>query len=136
MRKIHLMIMLILVATSCGDTTEDPGCDIFLGSATVTGAVHDLDGTPVTETDVEFTISIEHDCHPGFPAVEGRGQTDAEGRYEVLLQSGNAVGTYCVFGRTVGSDSTSVGTVKFTSDCRRSEPIRSVELDLVFTPSN
>ncbi len=128
--------MLIIAATSCGDTTEDPGCDIFLGSATVTGVVHHIDGTPVTEADVEFTISIEHDCRPGFPAVEGRGQTDAEGHYEVLLKSGNAVGTYCVFGRATGSDSISAGTVKFTSDCRRSEPIYNVELNLTVTPSN
>jgi hypothetical protein len=136
MHKVCWILVLAFVVVGCGDKTEDPGCDLFLGSAIVTGEVHDLDGSLVPDAEVEFTMSIEHDCRAGFPAVQSRGSTDSDGHFEVLLQSGNAVGTYCVFGRVAGSDSISSGTVRFTSDCRRSEPIYSMEMLLVLTPSN
>jgi len=129
-------LVLAFVVAGCGDTTEDPGCDLFLGSAIVTGELHDLDGNLVPDTEVDFTMSIEHDCRAESSAGQGRGATDSDGHFEVLLKSGNAVGTYCIFGRAAGSDSISAGTVRFTSDCQRSEPINSVEMLLIMTPSN
>jgi hypothetical protein len=85
--------------------------------------------------EVEFTISDIKLCVAERRNVIGRGQTDAEGRFEVVLQSGNVVGERCVFGWVARSDSVSTGSVKFTSDCRRTEPVHEVEINLIATPS-
>ncbi len=134
MRKILTIILVTLTSTGCSDSVEEPGCDLFLGSATASGAVHDFDGFPVANADVEFAISDTAQCRPDFQRIVGQGQTDENGNFEVLLQCGNITGVRCVFGRVARSDSISVGRVKFTSDCRRTEPIDNVELNLVATP--
>jgi hypothetical protein len=125
----------ILAPTGCSDRVEDPGCDLFLGSAIVKGVAHDFDGFPVAKSHVEFAISDTAQCGPEFQWTAGHGETDEDGHFEVLLHSGNTDGVRCVFGRVAGSDSISIGRVKFTSDCRRSEPIEHVELNLFATPS-
>jgi hypothetical protein len=134
MRKILTLIILTLASTGCGDSGEEPRCDLFLGSAAVSGVVYDFDEFPISNADVEFTISDTAQCRPDFQSIVGRGKTDEDGNFDVLLQSGNIVGVRCVFGRVARSDSISVGRVKFTSDCRRTEPIDTVELNLIATP--
>lgn len=135
MRTVLTLILTLLAATSCDESVEDPGCDVFSGSATVTGAVHDFEGRPLPNADLEFTISDTSRCSADFRQVFGRGKTDTLGRYDVLVQSDQTVGMRCVFGRVARSDSISLGRVNFTSDCRRAKPANEVLLDLVATPS-
>jgi hypothetical protein len=135
MKKTTTLIMTLLVIVACDESVEDPGCDLFIGSATVVGVARDIDGEVMADAEVEFTISNAEPCVAERRNVIGQGRTDADGRYEVLLKAGNIVGEWCVFGWVVRSDSVSTGRVKFTSDCRRNEPVDEVELDLVATPS-
>jgi len=127
------MICSFTIVT-CDESVEDPGCDLFMGSATVFGVARDVDGNVMVDAEVEFTIEVTNRCVADQRSVLGRGKTDADGSYEVLLQTGNTVGERCVFGWVARSDSVSTGRVKFTSDCRRTEPVDQVELDLVATP--
>lgn len=126
-----IMISIVLALGGCDESVEDPGCDLFTGSATASGVAYDFEGLPLGGADVEFTIADTMRCEADFRGIVGRGRTDVDGRYEVALRAGNLVGTRCVFGRVVGSDSISADRVRFTSDCNRSEPVYNVELDLV-----
>jgi hypothetical protein len=135
MRKLLTFMLAALASMGCDDSTDIPQCDLFLGSATVSGVVKDLDGFPVARAVVEFAVSDTARCTTDFGSPAGHGETDENGNFEVLLQSGNAVGPRCVFGRAARSDSMSLGRVYFTSDCNRSEPVHKVELNLIATPS-
>lgn len=142
MRMNHRPLLILVLAVpaaltllGCDESVKDPGCDLFMGSARVTGFARDVDGALVADASVEFTISDATRCRNDSREVVGEGVTDESGHYEVTLRSGNVVGPRCVFGRVAGSDSISSGRVDFTSDCRRTEPVNQIEMDLVATPS-
>lgn len=133
MKKLAMLAVaaIALVFGACEDSVENPGCDLFTCSATVTGVAYDFEGEPLAGADVEFTMADTSRCDADFRGIVGRGQTGMDGGYEVTLRAGNTVGTRCVFGRVVGSDATTSGRVRFTSDCQRTEPVYEIELDLV-----
>jgi hypothetical protein len=135
MIKMLVFIVSAVAIIGCSESVEEPGCDLFTGSATVFGTARDIDGEMMVDADVEFTISDTKRCGADRRYIVGRGRTDADGRYEVLLQSGNTVGERCVFGWVARSDTISAGLVKFTSDCDRSEPVNRVEINLLATPA-
>ena len=135
MRKLSMLIMIsiVLALGGCDESIEDPGCDLFTGSATASGVAYDFEDLPLAEADVEFTIADTTQCAADFRYVVGRGRTDVDGRYEVALRAGNLVVTRCVFGRVVGSDSVSAGPVSYTYESEPSEPLDNDQLELDLT---
>lgn len=132
----RILVILIAIALSGCFKEERVDCDIFSGYAIVSGVVLDLGGQRMGSVDVEFGVAPKTTCDQRHNYFGSRGTTDSTGTYEVLLEGGNATGLWCVFGNVVGSDSVSAGQVEFVADCPTPTPRRTLELDLVYLPSN
>ena len=127
--------MLSLVALGSCDSATDV-CDICTSSAVIWGSVTDSNGQPVPSATLEFSIAPEKFCVAEFPVRMGaRGQTDNMGTYRVDVILGTSAGSQCVFGRARGDSTTEQsGTVMFTSDWKRQEPVRELHMNFVVGP--
>jgi hypothetical protein len=136
MRRYRAILAAVLLGASCSCSSTEPVCDLFIGSAIVTGTVRDLGGEIVPGVTVEFSISASKKCEETFEPRGQRAITDAAGRYSILLHAGQMDGLHCVQCRASGSDSVSTGMADFTSSCDRGRAIRSVKIDVVMVSSN
>ena len=130
-----LMILTAVAVIGCSED-DQVFCDLYSGYAIVSGVAMDISGRPMAGVDVEFGVAPTTACELTHTHFGARGTTDTSGTYEVLLEGGNVTGLWCVFGNVVGSDSVSAGQIEFVSDCPTPTPRRTLELDLVYLPSN
>jgi len=130
-----LMILIAVTVIGCSED-DQVFCDLYIGYAIVSGVAMDISGRRMAGVDVEFSVSPTTTCELTHTYFGARGTTDTSGAYEVLLEGGNVTGMWCVFGNVVGSDSVSSGQIEFVSDCPTPKPRRTLELDLVYLPTN
>lgn len=120
-----------LLLAGCRDNPVTP-CDLWTGSAVVSGRVTNSSGAPIAGAAVDIQIAWMGPCDQADNwARRGQVATDANGNYSAEMELGNTNGMRCVSVTELGSGTSVRGAVEFVGGCEGTGPPGQLSLDLV-----
>lgn len=120
-----------LLVMGCAKEVVRP-CDLWTGSAIVSGRVTDSSGAAIIATEVEVQVASTGQCQGVAEWTHSkRVTTDANGNYSAEVELGNSSGIRCVSATEVESGTSAQGEVEFVGGCEDTRPPGQLNVDLV-----